>query len=55
MAGFLLGEMSIDDYLNDVVVRSLEYAGFNLLIGNSNELWHFNARETEAVMMPKGD
>ncbi|KJZ65725.1 NRDE family protein [Pseudomonas fluorescens] len=54
VAGFLLGNMSIDDYLSDVVGRSLEYAGFNLLIGNTNELWHFNARETEAVMLPPG-
>jgi uncharacterized protein with NRDE domain len=46
--------MSIDDYLADVVGRSLEYAGFNLLVGNANELWHFNARETEAVMLPPG-
>ncbi|MGH8330908.1 MAG: NRDE family protein [Pseudomonas fluorescens] len=54
VAGFLLGNMSIDDYLSDVVGRSLEYAGFNLLVGNTNELWHFNARETEAVMLPPG-
>lgn len=54
VAGFLLGNMSIDDYLSDVVGRSLEYAGFNLLVGNANELWHFNARETEAVMLPPG-
>ncbi|MGF6205218.1 NRDE family protein [Pseudomonas frederiksbergensis] len=54
VAGFLSGEMSIDDYLSDVVARSAEYAGFNLLIGNTNELWHFNARDTEAVMLAPG-
>jgi uncharacterized protein with NRDE domain len=54
VAGFLLGDRSIDDYLSDVVRRSIEYAGFNLLIGNANELWHFNARESEAVMLPPG-
>ena len=54
VARFLTGDMSIDDYLADVVGRSLEYAGFNLLVGNANELWHFNARETEAVMLPPG-
>ncbi|MHC8397498.1 NRDE family protein [Pseudomonas sp. LB3P93] len=54
VAGFLLGDMPIDDYLSDVVRRSLEYAGFNLLIGNANELWHFNARASEAVMLPPG-
>jgi uncharacterized protein with NRDE domain len=54
VAGFLGGEMSIDDYLSDVVARSAEYAGFNLLVGNSNELWHFNAWDTEAVMLAPG-
>ncbi|MHC8341606.1 NRDE family protein [Pseudomonas sp. HLT2-19-2] len=54
VAQFLSGDLPIDDYLSDVVARSLEYAGFNLLIGNANELWHFNARKTEAVMLPPG-
>jgi uncharacterized protein with NRDE domain len=54
VARFLGGDMPIDDYLSDVVARSLEYSGFNLLVGNANELWHFNARETEAVMLPPG-
>ena len=54
VAQFLNGEMPIDDYLADVVRRSLEYAGFNLLIGNANELWHYNAQGTEAVMLQPG-
>lgn len=54
VAQFLNGEMPIDDYLTDVVRRSLEYAGFNLLIGNANELWHYNAQGTEAVMLQPG-
>ncbi|WP_212626303.1 NRDE family protein [Pseudomonas sp. PP3] len=54
VARFLTGDLSIDDYLTDVVARSPEYGGFNLLVGNKNELWHFNARETEAVLLPPG-
>ncbi|MGZ7455974.1 NRDE family protein [Pseudomonas sp. Ma2-10] len=54
VARFLSGDRSINDYLSDVVARSLEYAGFNLLIGDTNELWHFNARETEPVILPPG-
>lgn len=54
VAQFLTGEVSIDDYLSDVVARSPEYGGFNLLVGNANELWHFNARESEAVILPAG-
>ncbi|WP_223488224.1 NRDE family protein [Pseudomonas sp. A-RE-19] len=54
VAHFLSGDMSIGDYFSDVIARSPEYAGFNLLIGDANELWHFNARETEAVMLNPG-
>jgi len=54
VARFINGDMPIDDYLTDVVGRSVEYAGFNLLVGNNHELWHFNSRETEAVMLQPG-
>ncbi|MGY3171083.1 uncharacterized protein with NRDE domain [Pseudomonas sp. TE12234] len=54
VARFLAGELPIDDYLDDVVARSPEYGGFNLLVGNLHELWHFNARESEAVMLQPG-
>jgi uncharacterized protein with NRDE domain len=54
VARFLSGDLSIDDYLADVVGRAVEYAGFNLLLGNAHELWHFNARECEAVMLAPG-
>jgi uncharacterized protein with NRDE domain len=54
VARFLTGELPIGDYLSDVVARSSEYGGFNLLVGNANELWHFNARESEPVMLPAG-
>lgn len=54
VAQFLNGETPIEDYLSDVIGRSAEYAGFNLLIGNANELWHFNARETAAVRLEPG-
>ena len=54
VARFLTGEMPIDQYLADVVGRSLEYAGFNLLIGNRNELWHYNAQESEALQLKPG-
>jgi len=54
VARFLSGDLSIDDYLSEVIPRSPEYAGFNLLIGNAHELWHYNARESEAVMLEPG-
>ncbi|MFW9079589.1 NRDE family protein [Pseudomonas sp. P2757] len=54
VAGFLTGEQSLEDYLAEVVGRSPDYAGFNLLLGNTHELWHFNARSSEPVMLQPG-
>lgn len=54
VARFLSGNASIDDYLSDVVGRAGEYAGFNLLLGTRHELWHFNARASEPVMLAPG-
>ena len=54
VAGFLTGDQSLEDYLADVVDRSPDYAGFNLLLGNHHELWHFNARMSEPVMLESG-
>lgn len=54
VARFLCGEMPAEDYLADVVGRSAEYAGFNLLIGTSNELWHYNALESEPTRLAAG-
>ena len=54
VARFLTGDLSIADYLSDVVSRSVEYAGFNLLIGNHRELWHYNAEQSEARELKPG-
>ncbi|WP_339544144.1 NRDE family protein [Pseudomonas sp. RA_35y_Pfl2_P32] len=54
VARFLTGELPIDQYLADVVGRSLEYAGFNLLIGNCQALWHYNAQEAEPSQLAAG-
>ncbi|WP_347902570.1 NRDE family protein [Pseudomonas purpurea] len=54
VARFLSGDMSIDDYLTDVSRRSLEYAGFNLLVGNARELWHYHALAPEPVLLAAG-
>lgn len=54
VARFLAGSLSIDDYLADVNGRSIEYAGFNLLVGTQNELWHYNANETTPTQLKAG-
>ncbi|TKK36070.1 hypothetical protein PspCFBP13528_02125 [Pseudomonas sp. CFBP13528] len=53
-ARFLSGSLPIDDYLADVNGRSIEYAGFNLLVGTPDELWHYNANEAEPTRLKAG-
>ncbi|MFK8047386.1 MAG: NRDE family protein [Halioglobus sp.] len=38
---FLKGQLSPDKYLNKLSQRAEQYAGFNLLIGDSRGLWYF--------------
>ena len=54
VARFLSSSLPIDQYLADVNGRSIEYAGFNLLVGTRDELWHYNANETEATQLKAG-
>ncbi|WP_095083608.1 NRDE family protein [Pseudomonas sp. Irchel s3h17] len=54
VARFLTGETPITEYLADVVGRSMEYAGFNLLVGNLHELWHYNAQQTAPTRLDAG-
>ncbi|MGQ7860553.1 NRDE family protein [Pseudomonas sp. 32A] len=54
VARFLSGSLLIDDYLADVNGRSIEYAGFNLLVGTRDELWHYNAKESAPTRLEAG-
>jgi uncharacterized protein with NRDE domain len=54
VARFLHGSLPIDHYLADVNGRSIEYAGFNLLIGTPQELWHYNANESTPTQLTAG-
>ncbi|MGB3127243.1 MAG: NRDE family protein [Pseudomonas sp.] len=54
VARFLSGSASIEDYLADVNGRSIEYAGFNLLVGTRDELWHYNANQTAPTRLEAG-
>jgi uncharacterized protein with NRDE domain len=38
---FLLGSLPPEVFLDSVAGRAQEYAGFNLLVGDPNELWYF--------------
>ncbi len=54
VAGFLSGSLSIDDYLREVAGRSAEYGGFNLLVGNREELHFLNAANPVSQRLEAG-
>ncbi|MFT5710714.1 MAG: hypothetical protein ACI8QT_001413 [Halioglobus sp.] len=41
---FLIGDSSAQAYLDNVATRAQEYAGFNLLLGDTNNLWYYSNR-----------
>ncbi|KAF0867457.1 NRDE family protein [Pseudomonas sp. LD120] len=54
VARFLAGSIAPQDYLHDVVGRSAQYPGFNLLLGTAEQLWHYNAQEPEPQLLKPG-
>lgn len=54
VASYLLGQQSTEDYLNALSAQAPDYAGFNLLVGNARQLWHFNQQQGVARQLPEG-
>ena len=53
--GYLTGSQEASDYLHDVASRSLDYAGFNLLVGDRHSLWFFsNSSPAQPQCLPPG-
>ncbi len=51
---FLQGELSITDYLARLQAQLPRYAGFNLLLGDGQQLCHLNARSGQARVLAPG-
>ena len=41
--GFLASAQAPGDFLNQLTMQAGAFSGFNLLLGNSRELWHYNS------------
>jgi uncharacterized protein with NRDE domain len=54
VAEFLRGELSPAAYLDDLMQRAGNYAGFNLLLGDNDGLWFFNSREGQVRLLEPG-
>ena len=53
-AAFLAGSQSIEDFLHELHEQRHHYSGFNLLLGDSRQLWHFNSQAGRATPLAAG-
>jgi len=51
---FLHGQQGPEAFLNDVAERAGEYSAFNLLIGDSHQLWLLNSHAGTPEQLPEG-
>ena len=49
---FLTGDASCADYLKRIAAVGSEYAGFNLLVGDGDELWYFSNASADGACEP---
>lgn len=54
MADFLRDGGNPADYLARVAERAADYSGFNLLVGDRHQLWHYNPRVGPPLLLPAG-
>lgn len=54
VAEFLRSDLTAADYLNSLLPRAGNYAGFNLLLGDSEEFWFYNSRENRPRRLEAG-
>lgn len=53
-AAYLTGEQSLDAYARAVCSRAREYAGFNLLLGDGQQLYYLNSESTVPEALAEG-
>jgi uncharacterized protein with NRDE domain len=54
VARFLSANESIESYLADVASRADEYGGFNLLVGNRDQLYYLSSASPESRQLDEG-
>lgn len=54
VVNYLLSEDSPEDYLKNLAARSSDYAGFNLLTGNPDELYYMNNYDNNVSRITEG-
>lgn len=54
VADFLHSQQAPAEYLQSLSHQASGYAGFNLLLGDAQQLWHFNQQQGEARQLTEG-
>lgn len=54
VAQFLTGDPSIESYMAEVAQRSDQYGGFNLLLGNREQLYYLSSASPEPQLLGEG-
>ncbi|MCI8208222.1 hypothetical protein AUC61_01630, partial [Pseudomonas sp. S25] len=54
VAQFLTSDIPVEDYLAEVANKSDEYGGFNLLVGNREQLYYLNGSNPEPRRLNEG-
>jgi uncharacterized protein with NRDE domain len=54
VAQYLTRDISIENYLAEVAHRSAEYGGFNLLVGNREQLYYLSGASPEPRLLDEG-
>lgn len=53
-AAFLTSDLSTEDFLEQLRVERQHYSGFNLLLGDGQQLCHFNSRSGHTTLLSPG-
>ncbi|QNH07130.1 NRDE family protein [Pseudomonas sp. B11D7D] len=53
-ADYLLGQESAPAYLDRIMRDAAKHAGFNLLLGDRHQIWHFNSQEGRPRRLESG-
>ena len=52
---YLTGSQTPEDFLGGITAQAQNYAGFNLLVGDRNSLWHYTNSDTKGAQnLPPG-
>ena len=54
VSSYLIGNQNPSEYLNDISKSGKDYAGFNLLVGNQDEIFYLNNYDNEVSSVNKG-